>query len=425
MNQSFLFLQGVASPFFADLGKALIDEGHHVLKINFCGGDWLFSNRLNHLNYQDSLNALPEFLQNIFAKHQITDIVLFGDTRPVHLSALQLAKQQNISVHVFEEGYLRPGWITLEKDGVNANSPLSKRPEWFLDFANTQAVQTTPQATGQQLKPRAYHDLRYHLASFFLKLRYPHYRTHRPDMPLTEYLGWIKRFPAIFLFHKKKAQQRIETLLAGNKSFYVLPLQLNADAQIKQHSPIKSISDFIQMSIKSFANHASEECFLVIKNHPLDTWLVDYPDVINKALIRNQLDPGRVIYLETGDLNTLINQAIGTVLVNSTVGLTAIQANCPTIALGTAIYDMEGLTYQGKLDDFWHDALDDKYKPNAKLVEAFCRSVTALSQINGDFYTKIGIKMAVSSSVKRLVSHPQQEPKANQALFEQQVYNKA
>lgn len=39
---TFLFLQGIATPFFSDLGKALRARGHTVRRINLCPGDWLF-----------------------------------------------------------------------------------------------------------------------------------------------------------------------------------------------------------------------------------------------------------------------------------------------------------------------------------------------------------------------------------------------
>ncbi len=425
MSRSFLFLQGVASPFFAELGKALLAQGHRVLKINFCGGDWFYSRALNALNYRGDIEGLAGYLGAIVAQHAINDMVLFGDTRPVHLDAIKLAGMLNINIHVFEEGYLRPGWITLEQGGVNAHSSLSKNPQWYQRFAGT--LKTTPATrhTGKQLPPRALHDMRYHLGSFLLRRFFPRYRSHRPDTPLTEYLGWIRRFPKIWLFHKKQAQRAIHTLLQQHQSFFVLPLQLSADAQIKQHSGFASMRDVIQHCIQSFACHAPVASTLVIKNHPLDTALADYPGVINDAIQKNNIAPQRVVYLETGDLNALLDQASGTVLVNSTVGLSSLQAGCPTIALGTAIYDMPGLTYQGKLDDFWQDALKKEHRPDARLVDAFCQSVIALTQINGDFYTKKGIKLAVSGSVERLAALPSHASQSHPDSFSQQVFNKA
>ena len=35
---------------------------------------------------------------------------------------------RGVRTHVLEEGYLRPHWMTLELEGVNAHSPLSRDP---------------------------------------------------------------------------------------------------------------------------------------------------------------------------------------------------------------------------------------------------------------------------------------------------------
>lgn len=403
-SRSFLFLQGVASPFFLELGKALTEMGHDVLRINFCGGDCILSKpfkkkRILSKNYRDSLDSLPGFIETVLTEHSISDIVLFGDTRPVHQAAIKLANQKEISTHVYEEGYLRPGWITLDKEGVNANSKLSKDPNWYRQFAKTIQANSETMETGKQLRPRALHDMRYHFSSYALKRLFPHYRTHRPETPLTEYIGWIKRFPHVSLFHKKPASKTIERILNSNTPFYVLPLQLNADAQMKHHSPLKTVVEVIQSTLHSFAQYAPADSLLVIKNHPLDTGFVNYPAVIKNCAIENNVASKRIIYLETGDLNALLEQAKGTVLVNSTVGMSALELDCPTFAIGTAIYDMQGLTYQGELDNFWQDAYKPEHKPDPELFRAFRNSLIALNQINGDFYTRKGIKMAVSGSL--------------------------
>jgi len=399
-TRSFLLLQGVASPFFSELEKALNNAGHDALKINFCGGDLLsgrfFSTALKHINYRGKLDALPEFYADVFEQHVISDIILFGDMRPVHLPAIELAKRKNINIHVYEEGYFRPNWVTLDKVGVNANSSLSKDPEWFLNFVKTHKVQTPQtQATGGGLSIRAWHDIRYHLAKAVLKPLFPHYQTHRPDSALKEYWGFLRRIPSVKFYYEKKAQQQIDGILASQKPFYLLPLQLGADAQIRIHSSISSIEDLIQTTIKSFAQNAPQDALLVIKNHPLDPWFIDFPAVIKKALSDNNLDENRVIYLEAGNLVSLLKHAKGTVLVNSTVGTAALIYNCPVIALGNAIYNMAGLTFQGSLDDFWTQASP----PDEALFKAFIASVIENTQINGNFYNQAGIEMAVQGSL--------------------------
>ena len=50
--------------------------------------------------------------------------MLYGDVRPIHAEAVARAKAAGIMVHVFEEGYLRPYWVTYERGGSNGHSRL-------------------------------------------------------------------------------------------------------------------------------------------------------------------------------------------------------------------------------------------------------------------------------------------------------------
>lgn len=65
--------------------------------------------------FRESIAELPDFLDEIYSRHGITDQVLFGDRRPVHSVAIAQARIRRIRNHVFEEGYFRPYWITLER----------------------------------------------------------------------------------------------------------------------------------------------------------------------------------------------------------------------------------------------------------------------------------------------------------------------
>jgi len=405
-KRTFLFLQGVASPFFTELEKVMIKTDHQALKINFCGGD-LFSGRffksaLKHINYKDTLEKLPAFYQNIFDQYSVTDIILFGDTRPVHRPAVELAKKHSLNIHVFEEGYFRPHWITLEKGGVNAHSSLSKDPQWFLDYAaqnqSNGESQTPRKSAGGGLSTRAWYDIRYQLSKALLKPLFPYYKTHRPDSALREYWGFIKRMPSLYFYYDRKADAQIKALLDGGNPYFLLPLQLDADSQIRLHSPIKNLTTFIQTSIQSFAENAAENACLVIKIHPLDPWFIDFPEIIQQSALENGISNKRLLYLESGNLNTLLKQAKGTVLVNSTVGNSALAYGCPVIALGSAIYDIPGLTFQGSLDDFWTQATS----PDKTLFAAFRKCIIETTQINGSFYNIKGIRMAIKGAIPLL-----------------------
>lgn len=407
-NRSFLLLQGVASPFFTQLEKALLQANKKCLKVNYCGGDLFtgeyFRKARNYINYQGSLDALPEFYTEIFNKHNITDIALFGDTRPIHLDAIALAKQNGIKVHVFEEGYFRPNWVTLDIGGVNAYSSIyvasQNQAEWFLQNCAETDWKEQSQSTGGGLLIRAWHDIRFHLASFFLKSKYPHYKTHRPDSPLAEYWGFVRRIPMVHFYYNNHSNQAIDELLKSQTPYYLLPLQLQADSQMRLHSSFKSLSEVIETTLKSFVKNAPIESVLVIKLHPLDPWFINYQKVIQRVINDLGIDKDRILYIEAGNLDNLLTQCKGTVLVNSTVGISALAANCPVIAMGSAIYNIEGLTFQGSLNDFWLKASP----PNKELFAAFRQCYIRKTQINGSFYNRKGIKMAVTASLQKLLN---------------------
>ena len=234
-------------------------------------------------------------------------------------------------------------------------------------------------------------------SGFWNPLFFPRYRTHAPENAAVEYLGYAKRLPTL-RFHKVRDKRVVEEMIGAAKPFYVLPLQMSADAQIRDHSRFKDMLEVIELVIESFARHAPIETKLVIKNHPLDLGLMHYSRVIRRLAARFDL-AGRVVYLETGDLDRLLGHALGTVTVNSTAGALSLALNCPVIALGNSIYNLPDLTYQGKLADFWQDHT----RPDVQLFKHFRNTVIHTTQVNGGFYSRQGIRMTVENAQHLLV----------------------
>ncbi|MEF8723684.1 MAG: hypothetical protein V5B30_14165 [Candidatus Accumulibacter delftensis] len=57
------------------------------------------------------------------------------------------------------------------------------------------------------------------------------------------------------------------------------------------------------------------------------------------------------------------------VTVNSTLGFLSLGMGCPTVTLSDPIYNLPGLTFQGPLDDFWHN--DGKPEANCSAVSQY------------------------------------------------------
>ena len=189
----------------------------------------------------------------------------------------------------------------------------------------------------------------------------------------------------------------MDRIRAADRPFYFFPLQLDCDSQIRNHSSFGRIAPSIEFVINSFVAKAPSEAMLVIKEHPLDNaltnWRVMAEQMAAAAGIRD-----RVVYLEGGDLETLIKRCRGVVLVNSTVGFLALSYSKPVIAMGEAIYDMPDLTFQGSLDAFWANGVP----PDPATFDAFRRVAVARTQVNGGFFSKTGLALAVEGTVRRL-----------------------
>ena len=134
-GRGFLFLQGMATRFFERLGQALIGRGHAVYRVNFNGGDRAFWRLPGAVDFCGRPEEWPEFLDRLIVERAISDIILFGDCRPLHRAAIRVAEGRALRIHVVEEGYLRPDWITFEEGGVNGHSALPRDPGWYRERA--------------------------------------------------------------------------------------------------------------------------------------------------------------------------------------------------------------------------------------------------------------------------------------------------
>jgi capsular polysaccharide export protein len=396
MRKRFLFLQGPATPFFARLAHRLPAEGHAVHRVHFCAGDVVYWGSRRGLWFRGPVSGLRDFLDDLYRRLGITDQVVFGDRRPVHRPAVEHGEACGVRTHVFEEGYFRPWWVTLEREGVNGHSLLPRDPDWFRETGARLSEPPAPVAFASPFYKRAVHDVVYHVAGLANPLLFPRYRTHAGVTAPVEYAGYLRRFALLRLIRKRE-QQRALAIAASNTPYFVLPLQLNSDAQIRDHSRFEHMGEVIEYVLESFARHAPGDAKIVVKNHPLDQGLMHYRRIIAQSRQRLGLY-GRVEYLEGGDLTALVRQARGMVTVNSTAGIVALEQGCPVLTLSDPIYNLPGLTGQMPLDEFWRSS----EPPDRRLFDQFRRCVIHATQINGGFYCRRGIALAVENAARVL-----------------------
>jgi capsular polysaccharide export protein len=312
--------------------------------------------------------------------------------------AIEAARRHSATIHVFEEGYLRPAWVTLERSGLNGYTRLPDDPDWYRVHARSLPSFTEPWTGAYGMRNRVLYDFRWQTGNYLWFFRYPHYRTHRPYPIWVEYAAWLWRLRKM---RRRRAEARriVADLLAGGRPFALFPLQLDTDSQVRVHSPFGRLFPAIGAVISDFARHAPPDLALVIKNHPLDNGLMNF----RRAAERQAADLGvadRVLYMDGGDLDSLIRNARGVLTLNSTVGLSALRSGAPVIALGKAVYDIAGLTHQGPLSTFWTDPA----APDRALLNDFLSVLADCAMIPGSFYTEEGVSVAASHALKRILS---------------------
>lgn len=407
--RTFLFLQGLATPFFGELGKKLMSHGHHVLKINLCPGDRLFWREKNSTNYRGRFDEWPRYLSEFLEIKKVTDVLLFGDCRPYHRLAVKEAKRRKITIHVFEEGYLRPSWITIDQGGTNANSSLPRTAEKYLALARTmkspQPREPIPAATFQ----RAIWDMANHTANICLKPLHPYYLPHRAFHPLAELRGWSRRIVRRHFRGERKAHERkLQNFLRNKPKFFFFPLQLDSDSQITEHSPFRDLGHAMETVISSFATHAPEKCRLLIKCHPLDNDLTPREPQVSSLTDRYGISD-RVTFIDGGHLPTIFRHTEGVVTINSTVGTSAMQGHLPVKALGQAIYNFSGLADQQPLDTFW----SKPQRPSQKVLHAYIKVLRNTCLVHGSFYQKEGIREGVEAATKLLLDTTRRQNSAD------------
>lgn len=406
-GRTFLFLQGPISPFFPRVADAIqaADPNARVLRINLCFGDWLMWRRPGAVNFRGTPKEWPAFIEDFIKREGVTDILLLGEQRGYHLDAKRAARRHGASVIATDFGYLRPDWISFEFDGLSGASRFPRDPKAIRALA---AHLPEPDLTTQFQDPfwaSARPDIIYHLSSCFLWFTHPGYRTHHIHHPIMTYLGSALRM----LLQKgrtRRATAEIEAAEARTGRTFVFPLQIARDFSIRAYSPFNGLEAPIRKVIASFAGHARPDDRLILKVHPLDPGLTNWKRKIDAVAAEHGVGD-RVVYIDGGDLGQLIRIADGVVVVNSTVGLLSLQMKTPTLALGTAIYDLPGMTAQDGLDAFWQAPPT----PDASLVADFVKAIAGTIMVRGTFYSEPGLSAAVEGATARLLEQSVNQPR--------------
>jgi capsular polysaccharide export protein len=397
----FLFLQGPHGPFFHRLGTMLRKTGADVWRVGFNAGDRAFwFHPKSYLPYRGTQEAWPEWYGDTLDSRGVTDIVLYGDVRPVHAQAVAEAHRRGLTVHVFEEGYMRPYWVTYERGGSNGHSRLMQMGvddmRCALELSDMEAP--LPPAHWGDMRQHIFYGALYH---WFVMFRNGDYRNFQPHRALSVFQEFGLYLRSLLFMPIGWADRVISTLRIrmGGYPYHLALMQLEHDSSFQKHSPFATMPDFVDVVIKGFAEGAPGHHHLVFKAHPLENGRAS----VRRAVARSARALGvadRVHYVRGGKLAQLLNDARSAVTVNSTAAQQVLWRGIPLKVFGDAVYAKPEFVSTQPLPEFF--AMPSR--PDNRAYKDYRRYLLETSQLPGGFYSARGRRQLLRQVVDMMLS---------------------
>ncbi len=384
MSRCFLFLQGPHGPFFRQLAAGLTRAGASCRRVAFNRGDRAFwGNASTCERFTGHPDDWPAACADLLDRHKITDLVLYGDTRPIHRIAIKAARNRGLTVHVFEEGYLRPWWVTYERGGANANSPLMSitldRMRAALESPDAPLVEA-PGHWGT-LRRHAVYGALYHGLVLSGGAKIPSHRDISVAREMGLHLTRLLKIPVTAL-NRWVATTRIRR---GGFPYHLVLLQLDHDASFRHHSPFPDMHSFLETVIRGFAEGAPPHHHLVFKAHPLEDGRVPVTRLIRTIAEEHGLTD-RVHYVTGGKLARLLDTASSAVTVNSTAAQQALWRGIPVKAYGQGVYTRSEFVSDQSTPAFFARPSP----PDRSAYAVYRQFLLETSQLPGSFYAAYG-----------------------------------
>ncbi|WP_226779040.1 capsule biosynthesis protein [Oceaniglobus trochenteri] len=400
-KRHFLFLQGPHGPFFSRLSRMLRAAGAETWRVGFNRGDQFFwHDPARFIPYTDRPEAWPDTFADLVERHAISDIVIYGDTRPIHAQAIAHARARGITVHVYEEGYLRPYWVTYERGGSNGNSALMNTSVAQMQHALANAELDQPEAPAQwgDMRHHIFYGALYHAFVMLANRRYANFRPHRAQTVTQEFRLYLKRLMLMPVLWADRvlATMRIR---GGGFPYHLALLQLEHDSNFQKHSPFATSREFLELVVEGFARGAPTHHHLVFKAHPLEDGRVPQKRDL-RHIARHFGVEDRVHYVRGGKLAQLLDHARSAVTVNSTAAQQVLWRGLPLKVFGNAVYAKPEFVSTQTIAEFFVQPT----RPDSRAYRDYRHYLLETSQIPGGFYSTSGRRQLMRQVVDMMLA---------------------
>ena len=393
-----VLLQGPVGHFFAQLQDTLDEAGWETVRILFNRGDERFHGKGREVSFTGRMSHWANWFSGFIKNFSPDAILAFGDQRQIHREAAAAAAALGVPFVCFEEGYLRPEYVTMELNGNNAASPLRA---WRPSNPPPADVPTPILMPSNGFSSTAWHAAAYFTSLRLGILRYPYYSHHRERGIVRESVMWTRNAVRKWRYTKQNLRKIHWVVEVLDARYFVVALQVHDDLQLRHHGAGWTVETLIESTIASFAHSAHADHHLVFKGHPLDRGHGATRELTSKLARLFGVD-ARVHYVDDGSLGLLSRHCRGMVTVNSTSAMVAFAHSKPVFAAGDSFY--EHLTANG--DDRTEEALARFWRFTPQLDvrrwKMFRAHMIATSQVNGSYYIPSELAPTSRRVVERL-----------------------
>ena len=399
-----LLLQGPVGPFFNRLAVALHARGYCVDRVCLNGADRLSIRRVGEgkrLVFSEEPEHLEGWMRATLAQGGYEMVVLFGCQRPAHVAAVSAAKEWDLPVISLEEGYIRTGFVTVERGGNNAASPIAGLIPETIEPRGVGSSRASPSKVWMGFDSAVYFTLRNLLTPPAQRALF-----HKRRSLVFETLAFVR---SILRWSSMEVRRRLlgrsvarDMLERRHGRYDLVILQVPDDAQMGAAARGWTNQELVKSAIESFARFAPPDRHLVFKIHPHERGHTKDQHLIE--LFAAQWDVAdRVHWLYTGNLADIASGARGMIVINSTSGFSAIAKGIPLLVLGDAIYDHPRLVRTGEerkdIDAFWTDG----FVADRELRRAYHGWLVEKALVEGDFYARRTMTLTAGNVAERAI----------------------
>ena len=204
---------------------------------------------------------------------------MYGTVLIPHKNAINLCEELkeegfSIETHIFELGYLRPNFVTLETIGVNYNSSLILKSDFY---SIQKGYDKFPIARKPGLRLRKYWKI-----ITFINHCFQNYKlvniTHKLQ-PKPIYL-WFQLKGLFLKYYFRLSEFNLKRRIFSQNEFFIVILQVSSDSQVIFGSEINSNEKFIDYVISNYSMSNLKNTNLIFKHHPRDRGYNNYRDLI-------------------------------------------------------------------------------------------------------------------------------------------------